>query len=475
MRFFDRYEPGELRVAAEEILPGVDTPPEVRDRAVYRHYLDHVAARSLDPELRPARQKALAGSLETADFRRLDDLFEGVKQQARTGGPVDGYSRVNAYCLLIAQILFADNCVREGLLDRVVEPQRSRTLLRIAEHAAARAGARGKPIHDDEARFYATVFLLQTAFDKIFVPDEDLVVYDRTTGEVRVADDYHEWTAYLELANRKVLTAPRAEKRLCYNLTTGWSDGIDRRTWDALNASYYAAESPTTGEKNLFTEHYDALLERMLPQFKLAKTRLADQVLTDHPASASLRVLEIGAGSGAFAIDLLMACRRHGREPGRLRYQGVEPSGPMRDRFRSNLESKLGGGVDVPAGWSLAAGSLEAVTDDPERYLADVGDETVVVFSFSPHHCFHDSLRRFLDDPAIGSRARALYVLEGTQEHGWTKPYYMWADCESPENFDNNLLRGRWRSETLWVEPERWIEGHALTRAWCSLRRLTWP
>ena len=69
--------------------------------------------------------------------------------------------------------------------------------------------------------------------------------------------------------------ASRAEKDLCYNLTTGWGDKIDLATWNALNTHYYSAISPTTGEENLFTKHYDLLLERMLPQFALSKVKLA--------------------------------------------------------------------------------------------------------------------------------------------------------------------------------------------------------
>ncbi|MEM9596426.1 MAG: hypothetical protein AAGD06_19300, partial [Acidobacteriota bacterium] len=67
----------------------------------------------------------------------------------------------------------------------------------------------------------------------------------------------------------------------------------------------------------------------------------------------------------------------------------------------------------------------------------------------------------------------AIYVLDGVREHGWTKPYYMWADCESPECFDNVTKQGTWRSETLWTEPAKPIDGHAVTTAWCALRRLT--
>jgi hypothetical protein len=86
---------------------------------------------------------------------------------------------------------------------------------------------------------------------------------------------YEKCISYLALSGRKIAMASRAEKDLCYNLTTGWGDKIDLATWNALNTHYYSAISPTTGEENLFTKHYDLLLEGMLPQFALSKVKLA--------------------------------------------------------------------------------------------------------------------------------------------------------------------------------------------------------
>ena len=57
------------------------------------------------------------------------------------------------------------------------------------------------------------------------------------------------------------MTALDAEKELCYEITTGWSEGIDRKTWDKLNEYYYGAISPSTGEENLFVKNYDVILE----------------------------------------------------------------------------------------------------------------------------------------------------------------------------------------------------------------------
>ena len=326
------------------------------------------------------------------------------------------------------------------------------------------------PVDEDEARFYATLFLLQTAFDRIFVPDEDIVTYDVETGDCRVAESYDEFTAYLELSNRKVLTASTAEKELCYNITTGWSEGIDLLTWDKLNEYYYGAISPTTGEENLFTKHYDVLLERMLPQFPMSKVRLAEAVLNEKKGNEKLRILEIGAGSGAFAIDLMMSCKRLRIPLEEVEYYGIEPSDYMRRNFRANIERKIGE-TRLPKDWELVDGTLEAVTRTPEVYIHGNG-VTIIVLSYVVHHCFGDSVKAFFADAALRDQATAVFVLDATKEHGWTKPYYMWADCESPENFDNVGIAGDWRSKTIWIEPCHPIEGHSVTNAWCMLRRL---
>ena len=98
---------------------------------------------------------------------------------------------------------------------------------------------------------------------------------------------------------------------------------------------------------------------------------------------------------------------------------------------------------------------------------------TVVVFSGSLHHCFHASVKRFFRNRTIKQLAHAVFVLDATAAHGWTKPYYMWADCESPENFDNILDPGIWTSQTLWHEPPRALDAHAVDHTWCYLQRRT--
>ena len=256
----------------------------------------------------------------------------------------------------------------------------------------------------------------------------------------------------------------------CYNLTTGWSEGIDLQTWDKLNEYYYKAISPTTGEVNLFTKNYNVLLERMLPQFTFSKIKLSEAVLEHKDDNNRLKVLEIGAGSGSFAVDLIMSCKREGKAYEEIDYYGVEPSEYMRGNFRTNTERKIRG-TTLPENWELVPGSLEAVDENPEHYLTQ-DCATVIVFSYCAHHCFHQSLKSFFENDDVKKRVDAIYVLDVTKEHGWTKPYYMWADCESPENFDNVLVKGKWNSETLWLEPRKFLEGHAVTNSWCSLRRL---
>ena len=80
-----------------------------------------------------------------------------------------------------------------------------------------------------------------------------------------------------------------------------------------------------------------------------------------------------------------------------------------------------------------------------------------------------------MEDVVIQDRVEAIYVLDGTSEHGWTKVYYMPLDCRSPEDFRNVSLTGNWHSHTLWHEPFKPLRHHSVSRAWCALRRLTPP
>lgn len=149
-------------------------------------------------------------------------------------------------------------------------------------------------------------------------------------------------------------------------------------------------------------------------------------------------------------------------------YEGTEPSAYMRRHFRVNCARKIGS-TPFPGRWTLREGSMEQVDACPTHYL-DAALPTVIVCSFSLHHCFHASVQRFFRNRTIKAFAQAVFVLDATEAHGWTKPYYMWADCESPENFDNVLATGLWTSQTVWREPAMALETHSSDHAWCSLQ-----
>ena len=478
-RFFDRFD-DIYSITLGDLIPESDEAPSAEDRLIYFPYIKKIVRRSLDDKLRFYRQKALVGALHPADFSEMNQLLEVVKGHAqhrgymmplnKESGTFYAYARVNSYAMLIAQILFVNNAIQEGLIERIERASVLEVIEGVSGAIKHFSQQNEAAVGDDEARFYATVFLLQKAFDKIFVPDNKIVEYDEDTGIYTVNERYDECTSYLELSNRKVITATTEEKAVCYNLTTGWSEGIDWQTWDKLNAYYYEAISPTTGEVNLFTRNYDVLLERMLPQFTFSKIKLSEAVLEHKDDNNRLKVLEIGAGSGSFAVDLIMSCKRERKAYEEIDYCGVEPSEYMRGNFRTNTERKIRD-TTLPENWELVPGSLEAVDENPEQYLTQ-DCATVIVFSYCAHHCFHQSLKSFFENDDVKKRVDAIYILDVTKEHGWTKPYYMWADCESPENFDNVLVKGKWDSETLWLEPRKFLEGHAVTNSWCSLRRL---
>ena len=480
--FFQKFKnAAPLKIAFNEIIPDDSTDARIRERAVYFYYARKVVRRSLDGKLRVFRQKAMQGALNSQDYAVMNEIFERLKKRKtaqlenRDKKPESAafyhYARINSYAMLLSQILFVQNCVVEEIPVCIDETSAAGTIDKLTIYLLDCAQKNHAPIQKIDARFYATLFLFQTAFDRLFVPDENIVAYNFESGAYQVTAQYEKHTAWLELSNKKVLAACDAEKALCRNLTTGWSDGIDLATWDKLNAYYYAAISPTTGEAALFTKNYDVLLERMLPQFTLSKIKLAEDVLDCLQPREKLNVLEIGAGSGAFAIDLLMACKRRDIPFESVEYFGVEPSEYMRQNFRASVGRKIGS-QDFPKNWRLLEGRLENVNSEPKKYLR-AEENNVIVLSFSIHHCFYDSAVSFLENREIKRLAQAVFVLEGVREHGWTKPYYMWADCESPENFNNVILRGAWDEETLWIEPNRPLPGTCVTTGWSCLRKLT--
>jgi len=464
-----------IRLALENILPEETTSASVKARAVYQDYVHALAARPSDDDLRPFRDKALMGDLTPPDFATMHTLFTTMKSQAQHAvtrrqphHTCAAYAHLRSAAMLLAQILFVDNSIKEGLPGRIEDTARATVVDRLSAYIRARSATNGAALAPEDARFYATLLLLQTAFDTLFVPDEDIVSYDTASGAYRITDRYDHCIRYLALSGRKMTTASRAEHNLCYDLTTGWGDHIDRTTWDALNAHYDHTISPTIGAEHLLTTHDDRLRERMLPQVALANVRLAEEIFTRKKDGEPLKILDISAGSGAFAIDLVMACARLGLSLDEITYEGLEPSASRRRHFRANGARTMGA-TPFPSHWRLREGSIEQVDAHPTHYL-DAVIPTVVVFSFSLHHCFPASVKRFFRNRTIKQVSHAVFVLEVSTAHGWTKPYYLWVDGERPKNFHNILNHGIWTSQTLWSEPTMAPEAQASDHEFCALQ-----
>ncbi len=275
-----------IPLALEDILPEETTRASVKARAVYHDCVNALAARPADKDLRPFRDKARMGHLTPPDFAHMHTLLTTMKSQVQHAGTrrprhhtVAAYAHLSSFAMLLAQILFVDNSTKEGLPDRIEEAARDRVLDGLSASIRVRSATNGAALAPEDARFYATSFLLQTAFDTLFVPDEDIVTYDTASGAYHITDSYDQCIRYLALSGRKISTASRAEHNLCDDLTTGWGDHIDRSTWDALNTHDDHAVSPTTGAEHRFTTHGDRLRERMRPPFVLANVRLAEDVL----------------------------------------------------------------------------------------------------------------------------------------------------------------------------------------------------
>ncbi len=432
----------------------------------YSEYSKNLRSGPFDSQLGGCRERAGRGELGKRDFLYLNAYFEEIKHQS-AAAPQQHFARLKGLALQLAQILFVNNSIREGLHEIQLGYNTARTDLARSLRANANAPS------EDTCAFYSATFTLQTAFDRLFVPPEKLGHYRSGTGEYVLSPEYPACIRYLDLCAIRELEAGPAERALCYNITTGWGRGIDQSVWDRLNQDYYAGVSPSTGKTNLFVSRYNDLLERMLPQFAYAKVRLADSILTRFDPDQTQQLVEIGAGSGAFAIDLLMAARRLEFPVPRLRYLGLEPSHEMIANFSKNLSQRTGINR-VPEGFELAHGSLEAVMENPPLAFQG-GIERTAIFCFSAHHIYGPNLKRFLSSESIRSAFSNIYILDGTERHGWSKMYYMWVDCESPEDFDNVSFSGDWSSETLWEEPNEIVAatGGQLTNAWCRARHLT--
>jgi hypothetical protein len=472
--FFQRLQLQPIHVAFEEIVPAATTADQVRQRAVYAdlihqwpHFLNDAVRDQVESRLQPYRQRAWEGHLAPGDFRDLLHAFLAFKADFRSEmDAVEAYAMLNCCAALLAQMLFVDNCAKEAV-GGVSHPDNQATVTRLLRHLQDTYQAEQVPIEENAARFYASYFLVQTLFDKIFVGDEDIVWRDPDTGQLHLTSNYDFYTAYLELSNRKLITASDIEKELCYQLTTGWGDGIDVATWNALNQAYYS-RSPN----NFFSAAYDEHLDKMLPQFPYARARAAHDIVGAWDGVQPVTLIEIGAGSGAFAVDLFLALKHQGKDMTRVAYRGVEPSEAMKAVYRHNFLHRTG---RVPLDtWEIATAGLEEFLEDPERYLTREASN-VLVFSYSAHHCYRPSLQRLIADPVLQERVEMIYILDATAEHGWTKVYYMPLDCRSPEDFRNISLTGSWHSHTLWHEPFKPLEHYAVSRAWCALRRLTPP
>ena len=279
--FFQRLQLPPIHVAFEEIVPAASTAARVQQRAVYKdlihrwpHFLTAAVRDRVESQLRPYRQRAWEGHLDTADFHALLHAFVAFKADFRRDMEAfDAYAMINCCAALLAQMLFVDNCFKEGL-GGSSHPDNQHTVGRLVRHIQDNYQAHQVPIQESEAHFYAMYFLVQTLFDKIFVGDEEIVYRDPATGQVHLTSNYDFYTSYLELSNSKLITATDVEKELCYQLTTGWGDGIDVATWNALNQDYYSRSAD-----NFFSAAYDEHLDKMLPQFPYARARAAHDIV----------------------------------------------------------------------------------------------------------------------------------------------------------------------------------------------------
>jgi GNAT superfamily N-acetyltransferase len=342
--FFQRLQLAPIHVPFEAIVPAPSTAARVRQRAVYKdlidqwpRFLNDRVRDTVEHRLRPYRQPAWEGRLAPEDFRALLDAFLAFKADFRCDlDAVQAYTMINCCAALLAQMLFVDNCLKEGL-GGVSHPDNQDTLAQLVRHLQDTYRAHRVPVEAPEARFYATYFLVQTLFDTIFVGDEAIVSHDPVTGEVRLTPHYDFYTSYLELSNGKLVTATDVEKALCDQLTTGWGDGIDVATWNALNRAYYSRSAD-----NFFSAAYDDHLDQMLPQFPYSRARAAQDVVRLWDGVRPVNVIEIGAGSGAFAVELFLALKHQGKDVARVTYRGLEPSAAMRAVYPQNFRQRTG-------------------------------------------------------------------------------------------------------------------------------------
>jgi hypothetical protein len=217
---------------------------------------------------RAFRDKALMGHLTPPDFAHLHTLLTAMKSQAQytvTRRPrhhtLAAYVHLNSFAMLLAQILFVDNSLKEGLPGRIEDAARDRVLDGLSAWIRARSATNGAALAPEDVRFHATLFLLQTAFDTLFVADEDIVTYDTISGAYHVTDRYDHCIRYLALSGRKITTASRAERNLCDDITTGSGDHIDRGSqhfWGRLPPASPAISWPWLAAVRAFSAMLEA-------------------------------------------------------------------------------------------------------------------------------------------------------------------------------------------------------------------------
>jgi hypothetical protein len=150
-------------------------------------------------------------------------------------------------------------------------------------------------------------------------------------------------------------------------------------------------------------------------------------------------LIEIRAGSGAFAVEVFLAIKHQGKDVARVTYQGIDPSEAMNAVYRDNILQRTGRApLDT---WAIATASLEDFLEASDRYLTYEGANVLVVSALA-HHCHRSSLLRLIEDAGLQTWVEMIYILDVTAEHGWTKVYYMPLDCRSPEDFRNIALTG---------------------------------
>ena len=122
--FFQRLQLEPIHVAFEDIVPAASTAARVRQRAVYKdlihqwpHFLTEAVRDRVESRLRPYRQRAWEGHLDTGDFRDLLHAFLAFKADFRRDmDAFDAYTMINCCAALLAQMLsFVDNCLKEAL------------------------------------------------------------------------------------------------------------------------------------------------------------------------------------------------------------------------------------------------------------------------------------------------------------------------------------------------------------------------